>query len=1062
MGVVRYNEASSAQTIHDVAQRLAADTAAATGSTRNESSLRARIEPLIHDACEALSIAYVPFQFDVAVRGQRAQSGFVDVVYGGVIIEYKSPNAFQGGARKQVIAAAMDQVQEYASHMAVDEGRPLADYTLVVWDGAHIAFGQTDGDDSQWERLAAFDGIQAERLLNALDSKGRPLVHPGLLRAAAGPESEVGALLLPALFDSVRAADEGSASGTQTKTTLLLREWQRLFGQAVGMPTQSLAKLLQRQCRQHDRPYADHVACYLFALHTLIALTAKIVAALALPRAGASVTDEAVDLRDRMHMLESGQLFSESGITNMLSGDFFSWPADDANWPAIKRPLGSLLLRLGDLSFDMSTKSSNSVRDLFKGLYQEFVPRELRHALGEVYTPDWLAAHALDAIDWEPHDDLLDPTCGTGTFLLEALSRRLEQDRHGGASSSASTLLRGLYGIDLNPVAVLAAKASLVLELSSRLNGSEEITLPVFLGDAINVASVSDNGDYIHRIQTEKGDREFRLPASIAESGRLFGFFDRLRLLLLSGLDDAEVEAQSQRYAGTADDSEKAVAVAQTVRELLDLHRRRWDGIWCPIIADRFAVAAIPEVSHIAGNPPWVKWAHLPEKYAAFVKPLCEQVNVFSDHRYAGGIESDISTVITFQSVRRWLAPGGRLAFYITATVFSNESSQGFRLFQDSDGNPICRIDRVEDFKQINPFRGVTNHAALLLLTKVARNGESAFESTVYPVTYRLWRWPSSGGSAGPQRCLSSTAQSTDLQAVPVPGKIGGPWLKGTSEQLERWSRLFDAQSVSIHRARKGVTTDRNGIFFVRALGKAEGGMVSIENDPALGRVPGIAKRRATIEAEHVFPLLRGRGVSAFRAVPDAEYSILVPQRGMHGDPLLPETCPQTYRYLSNFRATLQARASYRRYQQGKPWWSTWSTGEYTFSEYKVLWKEMSGSRFCAAYVGKVDDPVLGKKIAVADHKLYMVPVANLAEAQFLTAALNAPTVAQAVSAYAAALSLGTTVTEYLRIPAYDPDDSRHKAIASVAGEMTDACMSRPPHESELDHLDTLVLEVLS
>ena len=142
-----------------------------------------------------------------------------------------------------------------------------------------------------------------------------------------------------------------------------------------------------------------------------------------------------------MRALEAGTLFIDAGITNMLTGDFFSWPVDDPSWGRIETPLGDLLSQLGQLSFDMTKKNPETVRDLFKGIYEEFVPRELRHALGEVYTPDWLAGHALDEMGWRPSNQLLDPTCGTGTFILEAVRRRLVNERDCGERHTARYIL---------------------------------------------------------------------------------------------------------------------------------------------------------------------------------------------------------------------------------------------------------------------------------------------------------------------------------------------------------------------------------------------------------------------------------------------------------------------------------------------------------------------------------------------------------------------------------------------------------------------------------------------
>ena len=54
----------------------------------------------------------------------------------------------------------------------------------------------------------------------------------------------------------------------------------------------------------------------------------------------------------------------------------------------------------------------------------------------------------------------------------------------------------------------------------------------------------------------------------------------------------------------------------------------------------------------------------------------------------------------------KWLAPKGRLAFFITATVFANELSQVFDV-PPKDGSPIAHILSVEDFKAVAPFEGV-------------------------------------------------------------------------------------------------------------------------------------------------------------------------------------------------------------------------------------------------------------------------------------------------------------------------------------------------------------------
>lgn len=1020
---------------HGAALRLVQATANATAASANEQNLRYAVEAALERECAALDIPWIPYQLDRALRDAKGNFGFADVVHGAIIIEYEPPRSFNAGRAGARVAHAKDQAEDYAQRMARNEGRLLSEYVLVICDGAHVAFGRITAGDPAWERLQLFSPDAAERLLRLLRDQGRPLVHPGVLRTLIGPDSQVGADLIPVLFQAACAAEHVHGGATQTKTTLLYKEWRRLFGQAVGIQTERLGAYLDTQSRAHRVQYTRNIPAYLFTLHTYLAVVAKLAAALALPNAAEDMADMSVPLLHRMRALESGQFFADAGVTNMLSGDFFSWYVDDAMWPDLEGPLARLLNRLQDVSFDLAHKQPESVRDLFKGIYEVFVPRELRHALGEVYTPDWLAAHALDQLGWQPKDDLLDPTCGSGTFLLEAVKRRFMDAQQTGRTIGAASMLRGLYGMDLNPLAVLAAKASVVVVLASRLEPGHPVTLPIYLADAINPASEDRDGFFVHILQTEVGNQRFEIPAALVRSDLLFSVFDQFRRLINAGLAAQDiVEAVASTLEPLQLSTDARMRIEMTVQTLVNLHGLRWDGIWCPILADRFAAGAIPRVSHIAGNPPWVKWSHLPPAYASFIKPLCRAMNVFSRDRYVGGIESDISTVITFQAIRTWLAPRGRLGFFITATVFSNESSQGFRRFETHEGEAVASILAVEDYKEVAPFEGVTNHPALLLLEQG--------QATRYPVPYRIWT-PRAGGR---QRRFESADEfravmaPRDLVAAPVPGSDAGPWLKGTAEDHLIWETLFDAGQDAHYQARKGVTTDLNGAYFVRATpAPGNDGLVWVQNDPAAGRKGDLPRVRPTlVEAMHVFPLMRGRGLSAFRVQPDPDYKVIVPQRGMNGDPTLPVSAQRTHRYFSRFETQLRARGSYRRYQAKHPYWSTWSTGSYTFSNYKVLWKEMSGSRFCAAYVGSVNDPTLGQKVMVPDHKLYFVPVDSLLEAAYLTGLLNAPVISSAISGYAAQLSLGTSVIENLKIPPFDAAEAHHAELAEIAITITE------------------------
>jgi hypothetical protein len=526
-------ERPEAKAYRGPARRLLSDVGQATEASANEENLRHEIEKSLQQQCLALGIPWTPYQLERALRGATGAPRFADVIHGAIIIEYEPPKCFVAGRATARVEHAKNQAIDYAERVATEEGRPISEYILVVWDGAHIAFGDVPNGQARWERIQAFDEVIAEQLLRLFRDQGRPLVHPTILRQLIGPDSSIGAALIPELFRAIRAgARVHSGRLQQTKTALLFKEWSRMFAQAVGVETERLAAYLANQSRQHGERYKQDIPAYLFALHTYIAAVAKIVAAMALPNAAQDIADSAAPVRSRMLALESGQLFADAGITNMLTGDFFSWYADDASWQSMEGPFGNLLASLRGLSFDLTHKRPDSIRDLFKGIYEVFVPPALRHALGEIYTPDWLAAHALDQMGWTPDRQLLDPTCGTGTFILEGIKRRLVAAEKSGYKPAAAEVLKGIYGIDLNPLAVLAAKASIVVVLASRLSPNEPITIPIYLADAINSAEPSKDGFFIHTLQTELGSRRFEVPAKLVRSNQLYPVFERLRYLI--------------------------------------------------------------------------------------------------------------------------------------------------------------------------------------------------------------------------------------------------------------------------------------------------------------------------------------------------------------------------------------------------------------------------------------------------------------------------------------------------------------------------------------------------
>lgn len=92
---------------------------------------------------------------------------------------------------------------------------------------------------------------------------------------------------------------------------------------------------------------------------------------------------------------------------------------------------------------------------------------------GEVFTPNWLVKQMLDYLPGDPVADLskstLDPSCGNGQFLTEALRRKLvtaaklfaDSLNHEQYQFDCMRALSKLYGIDINADTAEEARARL-------------------------------------------------------------------------------------------------------------------------------------------------------------------------------------------------------------------------------------------------------------------------------------------------------------------------------------------------------------------------------------------------------------------------------------------------------------------------------------------------------------------------------------------------------------------------------------------------------------------------
>jgi hypothetical protein len=150
-----------------------------------------------------------------------------------------------------------------------------------------------------------------------------------------------------------------------------------------------------------------------------------------------------------------GRLYHEPFERNL-----FDWIYETNG--ALDEALQRLILRFN--AYDFSGLSEEILGDI----YQTFLPPAKRKRLGEFYTPpsivDWLLEQTVFQ---HGEGKLLDPSCGSGSFLVRYIHRCLEDAKTRGLDPEAvlQELQATVWGFDLNPFAAFISHFQLMWAL---------------------------------------------------------------------------------------------------------------------------------------------------------------------------------------------------------------------------------------------------------------------------------------------------------------------------------------------------------------------------------------------------------------------------------------------------------------------------------------------------------------------------------------------------------------------------------------------------------------------
>ncbi len=432
----------------------------------------------------------------------------------------------------------------------------------------------------------------------------------------------------------------------------------------------------------------------IFLIHTYLSVFSKMLAY-------SVVSNDDFIKEEELKAILDGDIFNRYNIRNFIDNDFFHWVKSERNFRNLKKAF-----RL--IAQEISTFDFNAVdEDVLKGVYQELIDLDTRHALGEYYTPDWLCERIVQEFDFKETDKILDPACGSGSFLRAAIHRMKELH----PQITPEQLSNQIYGIEIHPLSVQIAKTTMLLALGKEIkNLKRPIHINIILSNTLKIPEGEINlygNDFKMNIDKEN----FLVNTKLLDDISLFDTgVDVCEDLAEQTLNTKNVSVktlenslkQQYKHGGITqqitDDFYKIYEALKVVKE------KGRDSIWKFILQNLYKPYFLSgKFDYIIGNPPWFTYSSIKnEEYQNTLNELAEKYKIKPD-KVANFPHLEIAAIFLAHCTNYFLTENGKLAFVLPRSFFSADhhdntrsgNAKGFTLtaaWDLKDVQPLFRI----------------------------------------------------------------------------------------------------------------------------------------------------------------------------------------------------------------------------------------------------------------------------------------------------------------------------------------------------------------------------------
>ena len=968
--------------------------------------------------------------------------GRLDAVVNNLVIEYKHHSKLK---TKDAINKAIQQVIDYLNAIYTEQ---KIQYNAILTDGIRVCY------------FSFVNGIVKHTTLTTISNNDINIIIRAILANNTKrfvPENILGDFsidyLVPSISKSVALSLYQALKIDKTdKTTMLFEEWQNLMH--LSLDDNGKGNDIEKRRKDLSLIFSDTIDCNeneysaLYALQTTYAIIVKLIACKVIDNIEYSdnakhyydlSNSTSVEMQKFFEKMEDGYSYRNNNITNFLEGDFFSWYSDTLQWNDDFYTVILDVIKCIDQYSAFSMNVYYEPIDIFKDLYMSIIPKSIRHSMGEYFTPEWLADYVVDkALDKVKIFIISLIKKIVGNININAMTIAQKEELK-------DDILKRVYGIDINPLSVLSARVGYYLALQP-FGDMKNTEIPVYLGDSAILAekiTIDDIPCFKYSVTNNKKPFDVILPERYVKLPDFGKMMCELQACVKTDESSILFAVLSEKLTDKERSSEILMSHIRNLSvSLTELHHNNWDGIWVRITTNFMLIARLSEFDLIIGNPPWVKWEHLPEMYAHRIKELCNIKHIFSGAGQYGGTQLNICALISNVTATNWLSEHGILAFLMPDSIMSQNSYEGFRNFWlDYETKERLYLQHVDRWMPpLRPFRCDNKPVMQDFNTYYFARKHQDYAKGI-PVTYITRSKYIS------DKKLNSSSNETVIDNLIIKnGKAKQMFKKTTAFAYVSTKYDFDriiGETQYLYRT--GVEFTPQELYMLIGIGDSETignyrfankkfqlSKYLIEDMPDLGW---------DFETNNIYPIITGPHITAFKYDSSNEFCILPYKQSDTKSPITAEQMLKENRnifmYLANHKDIIDKQSEKsKQMHRGNEFYALSKIGPYTFAKNIVAARD--NSNFCASVITPQITPWGKKKSTICVKHTIIISqdkqrnFISKDEAHFICGILNSEIVQQYM--HSSFKSNGYSLNKAnIYIPKFDKNNKHHKKIVSLA-----------------------------